>query len=112
MIQKLDDVGLTLNYSKFKVQQSSVEFLGCRISSEDIAPLDDKVSAVMSMDLKSQDDLQKFLGIAQCYARFIPNLSSMTTDLRKMIQSDEKNRSWSQKAIDEVNAMKQAIVCS
>ena len=81
-------------------------------SLDGISPLDDKVSAVMSMVIESQEDLQKFLGIAQYYARFIPNLSSMTVDLRKLVQSEDKVLKWSQKTLDDVNSIKQALVCS
>ena len=112
VIQKLDEAGLRLNFSKCSLRQPSVEFLGCRISSEGISPLEDKVSAVVSMNLATRDDLQKFLGMVQYYARFIPNLSSLTVDLRKMIQSDDKKLTWSQKTMDDVNVVKQALVCS
>ena len=64
------------------------------------------------MNLATRDDLQKFLGMVQYYARFIPNLSSLTVDLRKMIQSDDKKLTWSQKTMDDVNVVKQALVCS
>lgn len=112
VIQKLDETGLKLNYAKCRLRQPSVEFLGCRVSSEGIAPLEDKISAVMSMTIHTKDELQKFLGMIQYYARFIPNLSAMTVNLRKMVQHQDKNLLWSQEAMNDVNAIKQAFACS
>ena len=113
VIEKLDQVGLVLNYSKCKLRQSSVDFLGCCVSSEGITPLDDKVSAIASMECYTVGDLQKFLGMTQYYARFVPNLSSMTKELRGMITKPESDTlSWTDKTRSDYNLVKQAMICS
>lgn len=60
------------------------------------------------MNIVSKNYLQKFLGIAQYYARFIPDLSSKTVNLRAMLLSKDRSLTWSQQAVNDANLIKQA----
>lgn len=87
VMQRLDEVGLRLNLSKCKVRKDSVEYLGHSVSGKGVAPLEEKVSALMEMKPTTVTELRTMLGMVQYYARFIPNLASLTQPLREIIKS-------------------------
>ncbi len=82
MLQRLLENGLFVKTEKCVFHAQSVSFLGYIISSEGVRMDPDKVKAVV--DWPSPDSLkalQRFLGFADFYRRFIRNFSQLAAPL-------------------------------
>ncbi|XP_048011540.1 uncharacterized mitochondrial protein AtMg00860-like [Megalobrama amblycephala] len=54
-------------------------------------------------------ELQRFLGFANFYRRFIQNYSSITSPLTSLLRNKPKSLSWSPAATEAFNILKQAF---
>ena len=71
---------------------SQVHYLGHTVLSEGIQPTQEKICAVR--DTPAPTDLHQlklFLGLLNFYAKFLPNLSTVSAQLYSLLQ---KNRPW------------------
>lgn len=81
--------GLTLNKEKCIFATTEVKFLGDRISKEGIKPDEGLIKCVADMPRPScKQEVQKFLGVANYFGKFIPHLSRRTEALRSLIKND------------------------
>ncbi len=88
----LHKAGLTLNLKKCNFIQRSLAFLGHIVSDEGIKTDPAKISAVKSFPVpQSIKDVQRFLGLAGWYHRFIPHFSEKAAPLHALKQ---KNSTW------------------
>ena len=79
--------GLTLNVRKCQFKVDSVEFFGHHVSASGFTPLQSNVAAVLSIpDPKSPKDVASFLGITNFYACFLPNNSTVSAPLRRLLK--------------------------
>lgn len=101
----LANAGLTLNLQKCNFFQTSLTFLGHLVSGEGVKTDPSKVFAVREFPVpQSLKDVQRFLGLAGWYHRFIPNFSDKAAPLHALKQ---KKSTWSwtkecQKAFDTI----------
>ncbi|UYV82717.1 K02A2.6-like, partial [Cordylochernes scorpioides] len=84
--------GLKFDKTKTQLMQPSVRYLGHIVSTEGIRPLESKVKSILDM-LRPQDKkaLQRFLGMVTYLAKFLPNLSDKTANMRLLLR---KNEPW------------------
>ncbi|UYV75562.1 K02A2.6-like, partial [Cordylochernes scorpioides] len=84
--------GLKFDKTKMQQMQPSVRYLGHIVSTEGIRPLESKVKAILDMP-RPQDKkaLQRFLGMVTYLAKFLPNLSDKTANMRLLLR---KNEPW------------------
>ncbi|UYV62548.1 hypothetical protein LAZ67_2001028 [Cordylochernes scorpioides] len=84
--------GLKFDKTKTQLMQPSVRYLGHIVSTEGIRPLESKVKAILDMP-RPQDKkaLQRFLGMVTYLAKFLPNLSDKTANMRLLLR---KNEPW------------------
>jgi hypothetical protein len=99
---------LKLNREKCVFGMKELTFVGDTISAEGIKPDEAKVKAIMNFETpKSKKDVQRFLGMLNYQARYVPDLSSKTQVLRNL--TEEKNQfQWTateQKSFDELKAI-------
>lgn len=91
VIKKLVKAGLRANEKKctFKVQE--LEFLGYKIAKDKILPLSEKVDTIKGYK-QPQDvgGLRQFLGLINYYRKFIPNCSTISEPLNKLLRKDSK----------------------
>uniref|UniRef100_A0A8C1PDC5 Gypsy retrotransposon integrase-like protein 1 n=4 Tax=Cyprinus carpio TaxID=7962 RepID=A0A8C1PDC5_CYPCA len=88
----LSKAGLTLNMKKCNFIQKSLKFLGHLVSGDGIRTDPDKVSAIRLFPTpQSLKEVQRFLGLAGWYHRFIPNFSEKAAPLHALKQ---KNTTW------------------
>ncbi len=88
----LHRAGLTLNLKKCNFIQKSLSFLGHIVTQEGVKTDPAKVSAVESFPIpQSIKDVQRFLGLAGWYHRFIPQFSEKAAPLHALKQ---KNAIW------------------
>ena len=79
--------GLKLNQTKCIFASRSLTFLGHTISADGLKPDPTKINAILDMPVpKSKTDLQRFLGMINYLAKFVPNLSQTTAPLRALLK--------------------------
>ncbi|UYV77245.1 K02A2.6-like, partial [Cordylochernes scorpioides] len=78
---------LKLTLNKLQMATGEVKFLGHAISQEGILPDQDKVRAIQNMQIpKNKQELQRILGTVTYLAKFIPDLSSNTSNMRNLLK--------------------------
>ena len=71
---------ITLNYDKCAFRVPKVTYLGHIISSDGISPDTTKIKAIMEMPLPTdKKDIQRLLGMVNYVAKFLPNVSEVTS---------------------------------
>ena len=92
VLQRLSNLGMTLNAEKCKFAQTSVNFLGHVIDSQGIRPDPDKVEAIIRFTTPtSVGEIRRFLGMVNQLSKFSRNLADHTQPLRDLLVKD---RSW------------------
>ncbi|KAL0181246.1 hypothetical protein M9458_023652, partial [Cirrhinus mrigala] len=93
---------------KCAFHQDKVSFLGYIISSEGVAMDERKVEAVLNWPLPSTlRELQRFLGFANFYRRFIRNFSTAAAPLTAMVKKGTSCLTWSQAALQAYDDLRQ-----
>ena len=109
-LERLKKFDLHLNRAKCVFFQTQVQYLGYCISHNKISKCPKKVEAIVKMPVpQSPDELHRFLGMVTYYARFIPNLSTMTYPLRQLLQKDKK-WVWSKQCQTSFDKLKSEIL--
>ncbi len=81
--------GLKLNQGKCIFASKSLTFLGHTVSADGLKPDPTKINAIIDMPIpKTKTDLQRFLGMINYLAKFVPNLSQITAPLRDLLKKD------------------------
>ena len=71
---------------------SSVEYLGHRISTEEVCPSQENKRAVIeALTPQNQEQLISFLGLVNYYGKFPPNLADILSPLYRLLQ---KKSAW------------------
>ncbi|XP_048059771.1 uncharacterized mitochondrial protein AtMg00860-like [Megalobrama amblycephala] len=111
VLKCLREFHLFLKAEKCSFRQPSVQFLGYNIDSSGIQKDKGKVEAIKKWPTPSTiKELQRFLGFANFYCRFIQNYSSITNPLTNLLRNSPNSLSWSPAATDAFNTMKEAFI--
>ncbi|KAL0165965.1 hypothetical protein M9458_037809, partial [Cirrhinus mrigala] len=110
VLQKLREHQLYLKAEKCSFHQSSVHFLGYIIDRHGVRMDEEKVDAVISWPApKSIKELQRFLGFANFYRRFIKGYSQITSSLTNLLKGHPKALIWTSEASTAFQTLKQAF---
>ena len=91
ILQRLRENRFFAKLSKCQFHTTTCEFLGYVITPEGIKMDANKVKTITNWPLpKSIHDIQKFLGFANFYRRFIPNFSSISQPLTDLVKPKER----------------------
>jgi len=91
VIKRLEENDLYMKPEKFKWKVREVGFLGVVIGPEGIKIEKEKVKDVLDwLTPKCIKDVQKFLGLANYYRRFIEGFASVTRPLHDTVKKDKK----------------------
>jgi len=91
IIKRLEENNLYVKPEKCKWKVREVGFLGVVIGLEGIKMEEEKVKGVLEwLTLKCVKDMQKFLGLANYYCRFIEGFASVARLLHDMVKKDKK----------------------
>jgi len=91
VIKRLEENDLYVKPEKCKWKVREVGFLGVVIGPEGIKMEKEKVKGVMEWPTpKCVKDVQKFLGLANYYCRFIEGFASIARPLHDMVKKDKK----------------------
>jgi len=81
---------LPLNGEKCVFAAPAIEFLGFRLSADGTYPLHSNTAAIHRVpDPTSAAQVASFLGMTAYYLRFLPQYSSTTAPLQKLLKQDE-----------------------
>ena len=85
----LQENNLTANPDKCELGVKQLTFFGLTISAAGISPNTTKVEAVQAFtEPKCRKEISSFLGLVNFFSRFIPNLSTETEPLRRLLRKD------------------------
>ena len=89
---KIRQAGLKLSMAMCAFGHPELEFLGRRITTKGIAPIEDKIDKFLKniklpTSVKSQ---QRYIGFVQFYRQYIPRLAEKLVPLYKLLQKDVK----------------------
>ena len=104
VLQRLSKAGITLN-EKCEFGKDEMKFLGHIISRDGIQADPNKVKAIKNLDPpRNITELQRFQGMTNQLAKFLPNLSTLNKPLRDLLKKDN---AWSwgdaqEKAFNEI----------
>ncbi|KAL0186168.1 hypothetical protein M9458_017838, partial [Cirrhinus mrigala] len=100
VLQRLIAHQLYAKEEKCEFHQDKVSFLGYIISAEGVAMDERKVSTVLRWPRPNTlKELQRFLGFANFYRRFIRHCSSVAAPLTTMVRKGTSRLAWSQPAL-------------
>ncbi len=78
ILQKLQSAGLNLNLKKCKLCLREISFLGHVVNSQGVTADPSKVEAIHTYPIpENLKEVQRFLGLAGWYHRFVPNFSQI-----------------------------------
>ncbi|KAL0159647.1 hypothetical protein M9458_043372, partial [Cirrhinus mrigala] len=110
VLQKLREYQLYLKAEKCSFHQSSIHFLGYIIDRHGVRMDEGKVDAVIFWpEPKSIKELQRFLGFANFYRRFIKGYSQITSSLTNLFKGHPKALIWTSEASTAFQTLKQAF---
>ena len=86
ILSTLDEYNFAVKWSKCKFFQKEIEWLGFKISKSGITPLFDKSKAIKDLPIpKNLKELRSFFGSINQYIKFVPNLASLGSPLRPLL---------------------------
>ncbi|XP_062533173.1 uncharacterized protein LOC134202123 [Armigeres subalbatus] len=107
-LNTLKRYGILLNDHKCKFKQTQTAFLGHILTSEGIAPAEEKVKSILQFrSPQTKEELRSFLGLVTYVSRFIPNLATVNHPLRELLKQ-ESSFDWKsvhQEAFDQLKKM-------
>lgn len=114
LFSRLRKEGLQVHPAKCVLGVPELDFLGHRVSSAGIAPLPQKVEAIVNFPKPSNvKKLRQFLGIVNYYNRFLPNAAEKMMCLNQLTAGCSKNSSkeikWTSSDVEAFEALKQYI---
>ena len=91
IIKRLEENNLYMKPEKYKWKVRKVGFLGVVIEPDGIRIEEEKVKGVLDWPIpKCIKGIQKFLGLANYYHRFIESFASIARPLYDMVKKDQK----------------------
>ena len=95
VLDRLRSAGLIVCQDKCVFGAKTVEFLGHRISSKGVLPLQEEVAAAKSFPKPTTvKSLQEFVGMVNYYHNFLPIIASTMAPLYAALTSKPKMLSW------------------
>ena len=92
-LQRLSDAGVRLKREKCTFMAPEVTYLGFKIDSHGLHPMQDKLEAIIKAPAPTNvSELKSYLGLLNYYGRFLPNLSTELAPLHQLLQKNAKFR--------------------
>lgn len=108
VLERLIHHQLYAKMEKCAFHRTSTTFLGYIISPEGVTMDENKVKAVLEWPQPSTlKELQRFLGFANFYRRFIRNFSSVANPLTSLVKKGTHRLQWSESADQDFKQLKQ-----
>lgn len=112
VLEKLSEYNLTLKFEKCKFFQSSLVYLGHKISADGIYPTDEKVKAIThAPEPTNTTELKAYLGLLNFYGKFLKNMSSVAEPMYRLLRKGERWL-WTKECSNAFSATKQLLINS
>lgn len=93
VLQRSQEINLKLNPQKCRFRVTSVPYVGHILTDKGVEADPDKVKAIVELPVpENVKSLQRFLGMVNYLARFIPKHSELTAPLRDLLKKDTEFR--------------------
>ena len=103
---------MKLNRAKCVFGVKEIKYVGHIFSHGGLQVDPSKIEAIVNMPVpENTSDVHRYLGMITYLGRFIPNLLSKTSELRKLLRK-EKSWEWSKRHSDEFQNLKKCITNS
>ena len=87
---RLKEAGMILKKSICVFKSREVVYLGHKLTASGVEPLREKVEAIEEMERpKDKKELQRYLGLINYYAKFLPNISDFLSPLYRLLQKGQ-----------------------
>jgi len=91
VLRKLEKNNLFVKLEKYEWKVREVEFLGVVIGPKKVKMQKEKVKEVLSWPAsRNVKEVQKFLGLANYYRRFIKDFAKIATPLHVLVKKEQK----------------------
>ncbi|KAL0182111.1 hypothetical protein M9458_021486, partial [Cirrhinus mrigala] len=112
--QRLDEVGLQINFDKSSFNKASIPFLGHVISKEGLRPSPDHLIAIAEAPRPTDMvALRSFLGLTSWFNKFLPNYATVVEPLRQMLRAKAQARlQWSKETTESFDTLKRMLLQS
>uniref|UniRef100_A0A4W5K7B7 ribonuclease H n=1 Tax=Hucho hucho TaxID=62062 RepID=A0A4W5K7B7_9TELE len=108
VLQRLIDNHLYAKIQKCEFHQTRTAFLGYIISAKEVTMDNSKVEAVVNWPQPTKvKELQRFLGFANFYRRFIRNFSITAAPLTSLLQGGGQRLQWSSESLAAFKQLKE-----
>ncbi|KAK3732304.1 hypothetical protein QZH41_007808 [Actinostola sp. cb2023] len=88
-LQRARESNLKLNPDKCKIRRSEVLYIGHVLTTDGVKPDVSKLEAITSMPTpEDKHGIQRLLGMVNYVAKFLPNISEVTSPLRELLKKD------------------------
>ena len=106
VLQRLEDYGVKLKRPKCVFMKDSVEYIGFTLDAQGIHPTPKKVEAMVNApEPKNVTELKSWLGLVSYYRRFLPNMSTLTAPMNKLLVKNVEFL-WSKECGDSFRELK------
>lgn len=110
VLRCIEDAGLKLNMEQCLFRQTTLDFLGYRLSPEGLEPKDSHVKAILDAPAPvDAASLRSFLGLSAWYSKFMPNYASIVEPMRVLLRKNT-GFTWSDEAQASFEKVKGMIV--
>jgi len=91
VLRRMEENDLYIKPEKYVWKVKEINFLGLVMGAEEIKMQEEKVTGVLKWPRpKTVKEVQKFLGLANYYRRFIKDFAKLAKPLHKLVRKDEK----------------------
>ena len=95
VLKSLDDEGLAIKWEKCTFLTHNIEWLGFKIDAKGTTPLIHKSDAIRNLkEPNCIKDIRSLMGSINQFNKFIPNLASLSTPFRELMQKNKPFK-WS-----------------
>jgi len=100
VMQRLQELGLTLNPEKCQFSMNRLIFMGILLSEKGVGPTEERVRVVSEFrEPENVSEVRSFLGLVGFSSRFIPRFATLTEPLRKLTRKDVTFRFGSEQKV-------------
>ena len=89
VLERARQKNLKLNKEKSQIALDEISYIGHNLSKEGLKPDPHKIRAITEMNRpQNKEEIQRFLGMVTYIAKFIPNLSEVSSPLRQLLEKE------------------------
>ena len=108
-LQTLQKNNLTANPTKCEIGQTEIEYLGFRLSEQEIRISERKIKAIQMIQApKTKKSLQRVIGLVNFWRSFVPNFAQNTVNMRLLLTKDAPFE-WNEACQNELAYLKQCL---